>query len=407
MDALLRRRMMMLAGSPGPGPTPPPPAQNVPYIRGGADGSYIDTGITADNTVKVIVWARNWLPYSEGLFGSRTAANSDEFAISAISGADVDRARIRLGTSNAAFAENAITEVYSHYHKYEYSEGVFKVDDVVKATATAQTFSNNFNIHLFGINTGGTHTLMNFPVDICACKIYKNNVLVRDFAAVNSPSVGMYDSVSNTVFTNAGSGSFTYGTFNSNSYTPLQYIECTGEQYFDSGVKGTYSMLIVSKFRRSGTNQFANLFGYRGTSDWCEIYSNYGSSSTNIGVHFGTSSWQSLYSNANSSVLDHDFVIVKNNNVFTLYLNNAKIGNSQTGAASSSFVTTGNMFVGALNNSGVPASLIIGKIYYISFGLDRNFVPAEVNNVAGMYDTYNDIFHPSESGTPFIAGPTL
>lgn len=30
-----------------------------PYIRGGADGSYIDTGIIPNENTRVIVWARN------------------------------------------------------------------------------------------------------------------------------------------------------------------------------------------------------------------------------------------------------------------------------------------------------------------------------------------------------------
>ena len=56
MDAIMRRRQMMMVGE------PPAPPVMIPYVRGGGDGSYIDTGITPDPTTKVIVWARNWNP---------------------------------------------------------------------------------------------------------------------------------------------------------------------------------------------------------------------------------------------------------------------------------------------------------------------------------------------------------
>ena len=63
----------------------------IPYIRGGSAGEYIDTGITADNTVKVIVWARNLLPTAGFLFGSRAAETQNTFGIAAYGGANTGR----------------------------------------------------------------------------------------------------------------------------------------------------------------------------------------------------------------------------------------------------------------------------------------------------------------------------
>ena len=386
----------------------PQPITNVAYIRGGADGSYIDTGITADNTVKVIVWARNWRPYSEGLFGSRTAADSNEFSIVATSsGVRADSARIRFGTSNTEFVENAITEVYSHYHKYEYSEGVLKVDDVTKASLTTQAFNNGLNIHLFGINTDGTHTSMNYSADICACKIYKNDVLVRDYTAVNSPSVGLYDAVSDTVFTNAGSGSFTYGSFNQNAYTQLEYIGCTAGQYFDTGLYGNQNTKVVTKFRPTGTTKtYYRVFGCRADSETLMLELMIGNTS------YANRYYYARYNNSNTTVYNsasqtnNDLVYVHDANVFTLYKNNAQLGTATLTAAT--FTTQYTMYVGSSNYSGSGAGYpFYGYIYYIGFGADKNFVPAKVNNVAGMYDTYNDVFYPSTSGTAFVAGPEL
>lgn len=49
--------------------------------------------------------------------------------------------------------------------------------------------------------------------------------------------------------------------------------------------------------------------------------------------------------------------------------------------------------------------LLNGGIGYIEIydngALVHNFVPKEVNGVAGLYDTIGDTFHPSMTSTPF------
>lgn len=391
----------------GSGPTPPPVVGKA-YIRGGADGSYIDTGITADNTVRVIVWARNWNPTSGALFGSRVALSQDTFAIGTHSAQNTGRIRLDFAQSNTTYADNQFSNL-SHYHKYEYYNGELKVDDVTVATATSGTFSNQYNIHLFGLNNAGTHANPGLPIDICACKIYKNGTLVRDFTAVNAPSVGLLDAVSGTVFTNAGSGSFTYGSFNENAYTPLLYVACDGQQYFDTGLYGSESTKVVTKFRPTSTTKtYYQLFGTRNRTEGNTLM---------LELMLGNESYANRYFYArykagsntvynSASQTNNDLVYVHNANVFTLYKNNSQLGTKT--ATASSFTTTYTMYVGSSNMSGswnvYPWK---GYIYYIGFGANKNFVPASVNNVAGMYDTYNDVFYPSASGTAFIAGTTL
>lgn len=386
----------------------------IPYIRGGADGSYIDTGITADNTTRVIVWARNWQPYSEVLFGSRTARSTDEFAIGAVSGTAVDKLRFRFGDQES-FVDSTIPYLVANYHKYEINGNQFLVDDVLKAQAASATFSNSQNIHLFGINTGGTHTSMNFPADICACQIYKGGTLVRDFTAVNTPSVGLYDAVSQALFTNAGSGSFTYGEFDKNAYTPLEYIECSEAQYFDTGVKGSYSLPIVSKVRSTNTSVY--WMGYMGVfssspAGCCAFtFGNQSSRNAQLSFRLGasTSDIRIFIGSSKNNLTDKDIVIVKNNNVGYTYYNNTQIGAGNLSGVDTSFSTGLTMYVGATRSgeSSTIDSLFIGRIYYVGLGAQRSFVPAKKGSRVGMYDTYNDVFYKSETSTPFITGPTI
>ena len=386
------------------GSTPPPTPTYVPYIRNTVD-AYIDTGITADETVRVIVWARNFNPGSVALFGSRVGGTDRTFIL--VAPPQQNTGRIRYDYGSTQFLSQDAFPLFSHYHKYEVNGTQFLVDDTVVLTATAATFSNNLNIHLFGCNTNGTHTDMGLPADICAAKIYKNGVLVRDFTPVSSPSVGLYDAVSETVFTNAGSGSLTYGTFVQDAYEPLEYIECDGGQYFDSGLDGNYGLSITLKHRPTGT---AKRFYY---PLGCHIYPDYRCGiqhgNTTTANKYTTACYSSSTSNLYSTVVTGtDLVITKVNNKFTAYKNNTQIG-TYTGDANTSFSVGLNVFVGTINNSGTAymEQSFVGRLYYTGFGTQKNFVPAKVSGVSGMYDTYNDVFKPSESGSPFIAGPSL
>lgn len=388
----------------GGGPTPP--VTTIPYIRGGADGSYIDTGITPDNTTQVVVWARNWNPESGTIFGARIAYGNSQFAIGAHGGVNVGGIRIDYSQGNILVQD---AEKYlSHYHKYELYGGVLKVDDVVVGSVTDTTFSSPNNIYLFCLNNNGTVSGTTKPIDICACKIYKNGVLVRDFTAVNSPSVGLFDAVSQTLFTNAGSGSFTYGTFDPKAYIPLEYIECSGHQYFDSGVIASYSMPIICKVVPNSGNTFRELIGYRTSTNCCAIgFGNKTTPDSRVYWRFGTDDTVTYpYDGRKTSQSGNALSIIKNNATVTVYSSTgSQLGTATKSGVATSFQTESSLYVGHIKeSSNVP---LIGKLYFCGFGNSRNYVPAKVNNVAGMYDTYNDIFYPSMTSTPFIAGPTI
>ena len=395
----------------GGGPTPPP-VTLIPYIRNTSDTAYIDTGITPDNNTRVIVWARNWHPGGNNftfLFGSRVAANNAMYAVCLLNNENTGRLYLGFGNSGANYDNK--WRYFAWYHKYELRGKDFYVDDVLVASRSASTFSNNLNIYLFGLNNGGTFAGCNRPIDICAAQIYKNDVLVRDFKAVNSPSVGLYDSVSGTLFTNAGSGSFTYGTFNMDGYTPLEYLECNGASYFDSGVYGGYTVPVVSKFNASARDSGA-IVGYRGSSDWMEFeVSPYSSN----GVHFyyrlaSDSTWRYMYRNATATNLTgNDIVLVKGlTNAASIYKNYSRLGSQVSPTSSASYVTSDTLSVAGLKLPDHYGEIFKGKLYYVSIGTQHAFVPAkDSSDVPGMYDTYNDVFYPSESGTPFVAGPTI
>lgn len=409
MDLLLRRRMLMLMGA-----VPPPPVEYIPYIRGGADGSYIDTNITPDDATRVIVWARNWNPYSERLFGSKSSAGTDHFNILASGATAVDRIRVCFGNDTITYVDNALPSYLGGYHKYELNGNNFYIDDVLKATSPTASFTGTFPIHILGVNNDGTHEPTLLPIDICAVKIYQDGVLVRDFTATNSPSVGLYDSVSDILFTNAGSGSFTYGAFDPQAYTSLSYVECNGSQYFDSGVVGKYSDGIICKCTpMATTSHLYDILGVVNSSTGSCRFTVGASNSLNNRMYFSlgnTTTTYSMYNSTSPRLTNLDIVLAKSaaSNQANMYRNNAKTGSTATAsAASSGFVTTGSMYIGGAYGYNLTTRAFIGRFHYIRFGAERSYIPALVNNVAGMYDTYNDVFYPSTSGSDFIAGLTI
>lgn len=392
----------------------PSPSQMVSYIRGG-NGSYIDTGIKPDNTTRVVVWARNFNPGGAGytwLFGCRTSYDTSGMFGVALAANDIS-GKALCANGGSAYSSVGFFNYVSNYHKYELNSNGLYVDDTQVYALSAATFSGGQNIYLYNDNDGGTPeetSLM--PIDIAACKIYKNDVLVRDYTPVNSPSVGMYDAVSSTVFTNAGSGSFTYASFNPNAYTPLEYITANGSSYFMTDVIGNYSLSCVTKFKPTGTsNSYFDIFGVRDATNRCQFFvgnESYSCSrlSANLGTSVSTSDFYS--SNTAGYVRNKEFVAIKTNNSFSAYYNNSQVGNTYTSSAGSSFTTNGYVCVCAsyyMHQQSYEHGFV-GNIYYISLN-NNNYVPAKVGGVAGMYDTYNDIFKPSITETAFTAGPEL
>ena len=381
----------------------------IPYIRGGGSGgSYIDTGITADDSVKVIVWARNFNPGSVSLFGSREAAAQNAFYVNALSlsggGVRVGGMQVGYGNSNTNY-DNDQFHNFGNYHKYELFQGVLKIDDTTIISAPSATFSNSLNIHLFGNNDNGTHIESYYPIDICKVEIWKGGVLVRYMTPRELPVPGLYDSVTSTLFTNAGGGNLVYGAFDMSGYTQLQYIECASRAYINTGILGTYDLPIVIKFQPGGTTPaYRNLLGGRTSSSSGRCEFQIGTSSDlNKAYYFNYNTAQNVVYNT-ASQTGNDMVWIKSNNTSRLNKNGTQLG-TITGSAGA-FSTTYPLFIGAMNNAGSPVNGFLGRIYYAGFGAERNYIPVIYNGVAGFYDTYGDTFSPSLDND-FVAGPTI
>lgn len=399
MDALRRRIILAAANTPTP--------ERVAYIRGGGDGSYIDTGIKPTENTRIVVWARNWVPYSEHLLGSRTSQSVDEFTLCAPSGVAVDRLRFKFAI-NEVYLDGAIIKCFSNYHKYEINGNQLFIDDELRLETIADPLTSNFNVYLFGLNNGGTFAGLRYPADIIACKIYQDDVLVRDLTPVRTPSVGFYDSVTNTLFSNAGDGELIYNEYNPYAYKPLKYVSSTAEQYAETGIIGGYSVPFVAQVAAKADVPKWNIpvSGRYNANKRCEYF--FGNTSTaNYNLSAG-------YSGGTSQVSTDGFYGVKLNltksgNTFNVYKDNVQLGTQKTFNTDTGYTTNQPFVIGGTfeNEAFKPSESFDGDIYYAGFGRDGNYVPAMVGGVAGFYDTYSDKFHESKTDKPFVPGPDL
>ena len=114
---------------------------------------------------------------------------------------------------NAFF--NASNSQFSVNTKYAVSQQKNKlyVDNTLLITATASTFTTNYNLVFWGLNRPSGITTNGGVYRLYSCKIYDNGTLVRDYIPVldykGIPC--LYDKLNDTFNYNGGTGDFIQG----------------------------------------------------------------------------------------------------------------------------------------------------------------------------------------------------
>ena len=176
---------------------------------------YIDTGIKGTLNTKVVLdfQIHNYNSYGY-ILGGRTSQNTRAFLIGSNSGHFVNTT-FPFAQFDTVAAHNVrqAPNFDLNRHIYELSSDGFYIDGTLYTTySNPVSFTTAENITLFGRYNAGTFAYGAFKS--YSLKIYENNNLIRNFipAKHNSDNVvGMWDTVSKTFFTNAGTGSFIAG----------------------------------------------------------------------------------------------------------------------------------------------------------------------------------------------------
>ena len=179
------------------------------------------------------------------------------------------------------------------------------------------------------------------------------------------------------------------------NYTQLAYIQSTGAQYFDTDFQvtaDTDNFIIETSIMWTSTSS-RQLMGYSGLSTgYFGINTNYYEVG---GVNDGRTVKPDTTSYAKLRV-----VRSKTDNTHNLYVNNNLAGQADVDAHSGKY----RLF--ALGGSyNCYCKMTYFKIFQDG-AIKYNLIPAkDATGVVGMYDTVNNKFYTSISGTAFVAGP--
>lgn len=275
--------------------------------------------------------------------------------------------------------------------------------ELYNATYNRSTYTNPRSVYLFKDNSDDPYPGVK--------KIYsyihtKNGSIVRNYIPIRIGTVGyMLDIANWRIYGNQGTGAFTYGNdvfpykvvFNAlpNEYQEVEYLQSSGTQYIDTGLKGNQDTEfdIIAQYVGASTSSLAGLFGTRTSAqNKAVIVAGYAGQ---VITGFGNAETQVVF-NFN----EHYFKLVDDNYYYD--------GTLIKAFSPSTFETDSTMILfGRRNGSTMSLSAWKVKKLYVSNGTNKlYFVPCyrKSDYVAGMYDIINGAFYTNQGTGDFTCG---
>ena len=194
-------------------------------------------------------------------------------------------------------------------------------------------------------------------------------------------------------------------------YAPIEYVECTGKQYINTGLYPDRTLRVVETLSTTDTGTDKMTFGVRqaGYAFLCWFGKTAG---TKLNPAIGTSGNIGNRNTGKASgeiwtlSMGPDGACADDTAVYT-----ASELSSYCNTTAKSSKTL--LLFGLSNNGSVDSRKYVGRCYdfkaYQNTDLVRDMRPAQriSDDVAGLYDLVTGVFYPSATSTPFIAGPRL
>lgn len=183
------------------------------YYLQSSGTQYINTGVTTNQNTRIEIQAAstgNYSVYGAGAAWTNLTANAN--------GMYFYYNDYGPGSSPPKRTNDGISHVFVQ------DKNACYIDGVPVHTFSTASFTSPGTLYLFGRNASGALGDAGGSVYIFYCKIYDNDVLIRDFIPVlDSNGVPcMLDRVTKTFYYNAGSGSFSSGGPNKNNMCILE-----------------------------------------------------------------------------------------------------------------------------------------------------------------------------------------
>lgn len=162
---------------------------------------YIDTGFIPDQDSRIVC---EFMYFDgNGIYGTRISTSSNNFAFR-VASSKWQPGYLTLG--NTGIASDT-----TKWHVADQNKNLFYFDNELAYTFTYNTFKAPKSIVLGGINAN--NKMYYGKGRYRSCKIYDNNILIRDFIPCKKPNgeVGMYDLLNGCFYSNAGEDKFIAG----------------------------------------------------------------------------------------------------------------------------------------------------------------------------------------------------
>ena len=189
-------------------------------------------------------------------------------------------------------------------------------------------------------------------------------------------------------------------------YTRLQYIQSSGAQYIDTGIKGSSNLRTVCTVSNWPKTAYGTaIFGGRTSSSSTDAYGLM--SAQNITNY--RSDYRGGKLTLSNSVSITDGIVTIDKNTKVLNMSNSHL--TWTNNVTATFTSSYDVYLFAYNTANTAGQYTSGaKMYscqmYESGTLVRSFVPCKnVSGIVGMYDVVGKKFYQSGSSTAFVAGP--
>lgn len=413
--------------------------QQVEYIES-TGTQYIDTSIKPNQNIKFnITMKGNRKNQSEFILGSRIGFQNNNFGLSFqydVSDATLDS--IRLAWGNATLDYDASnTNIKTNINNFVIDAGKLYMNNTNICTITNNEFSNNNNIYLFTCNNNGSPHAQYSSYKLYSCQIYDGGNIVKNLIPCYRKSdnvIGLYDLVSKTFFTNAGTGTFNKGndvtlpTVNypqsiksagdngsineiisenlngvilPEQYQQVEYIQSTGTQYIDTGIKTDVDIAMESVLKTTAASNELDYSGacYNGRLGWLLFGS------------YENGKLVCYFARDNRAGVEIKF----DNNFHKYYLKNGlqKIDNVSNNNTITQMATDFNIYL-FKGNVDFEANFVekqIIKYFKIwkNETLVRDFIPCyrKSDGVIGFYDLVTRTFFTNAGTGTFIAGEEI
>lgn len=348
--------------------------QQVDYIESSGT-QYIDTGVSSNATMLVdLVASITKSDSQQGIFGaSGSVPTNSQLRLYTGQNGDVNKLQFNYGGLKVIdYTTNISGLDTTTKTRYTFGNGKIALNGTDYTTYSTQTFDYAQNCIVFGSKSvNGTADFL-ATMKLYSLKITDNDIEIRNFIPCIRKSdnvIGLYDTVNNVFYTNAGTGTFTYGSAVTlpNPDFPIEVENVSGEVEVKVETPNIFNpstakVRTISNYNTDSWRDVTNNTSV--TIDENNVLHGTASSYIVIAFPFKFEEGKTIYNKNSSGITGRTFMIYKGYQVL-----------SAQGAALS--YTPNSTFEGYLGigiNSGLNVE---GKQLMFSYDNNATFVPHE------------------------------